>query len=365
MYLEDICLLCCPITGDPLTIKSIYEQDSDGEIIRGELCSVPSENIYLIANGIPRFVTSGTYNESWNYKWTQIDKGEGLNYRILDKNDLAYKIHDLFDRNSHEGEAFEYARNRLVLDIGCGIGQYSIKLAEEYQPEKIVSMDLTGGVDIFRKIILERYPQYKRKILIVQASVFEMPFPKEQFDYVFSLGVLMHTGNTREAIRQASKRLKNKGQLNIWVYSAFDVHLDINEPDRAVEFTLNSFSFLRQWIRYYWSTTQLRFFRLLPHGVAVFIIKIFSSNAWYHLTNMPILGRFFQYLFDTVQHPNRNYRFINNYDGWYNQWMDTWTVNELFPTLKESQIVIRGLSDWKVGIWGEKNLGFYRNVKQV
>jgi hypothetical protein len=59
-------------------------------------------------------------------------------------------------------------------------------------------------------------------------------------------------------------------------------------------------------------------------------------------------------------HPDRDYRYINNYNGWCNSCAETWTDSELFPTLVDANIVIRGISEWQTGIWGEKRSGFYR-----
>jgi len=357
MYRDDLSLLCCPVTADPLELVDIVE-DADGEIITGTLRSAPGGRRYPIVNGIPRFVEPSTYNSSWDYKWTTIDQGKGLNYRILDTNDPAYRIHDLFDRNDHDGRAYRHAEGRLALDVGCGIGQYTIKLLQDQQPAKVVSLDLTGGVDVFRKIMLERYPQDRRRILMVQASVFAMPFRDETFDYAFSLGVLHHTGNTREAIRQVARVLKPGGEINFWVYGAVSVHVDNEEPGREVAMTLGRF--VPRGAFYLWAMFQIRMFRKLPHGVAVAIIKIFSSELWYRLCRVPVVGYLFRAVFATVMHPDRDYRYINNYDGWCNTWAETWTEAELFPTLAESNMVIRGISDWQTGFWCEKKPGFYR-----
>lgn len=357
MYLDDLSLLCCPATAEPLELAS-GTADTNGEIVTGQLRSVVSGNLYPVRNGIPRFVESSAYNSTWDYKWTVIDRGRGLNYRILDKADLAYRTHDLFDRNDHGGRAFRHAEGRLALDVGCGAGQYTIKLLQTCKPKKIVSVDLTGGVDIFRKILVERYPEYHRHILIVQANVFQLPFCDDFFDYAFSLGVLHHTGDSREAIRQVARVLKPGGQINFWVYGAVPVHIDNEEPDRNISMTLTRF--IPRGAFYLWTMMQIRLFRRLPHGVAVAIIKFFSNGAWYRFCRLPVVGYLFRALFGTVMHPDRDYRYINNYDGWCNTWAETWTECELFPTLEKSKIVIRGISEWQTGIWGEKQPGFYR-----
>jgi hypothetical protein len=158
----------------------------------------------------------------------------------------------------------------------------------------------------------------------------------------------MHTGDTREAVRKVARTLKVGGQINFWVYGAIPVHIDNEEKCREGLMTLSRF--VPYWFLYAWSMMQIRLFRRLPHGVAVGAIRLFSSG----------FGHFFRVIFRTVMHPDENYRYINNYDGWCNSWAETWTEGELFPTLAESNIVVLGVSKWQTGIWGVKQLGFYR-----
>jgi len=360
MFEKDLPLLCCPRTGEALRIKSIASRDVDGEIIEGELVSTQTNHSYVIFNGIPRFVMDKEYNISWEYKWTNIDAGKGINYRIADKSDNAYKGHDIYDRNNHKGKAYEHVRGKVVLDIGCGVGQYSFRMLEEFEPAKLIALDLTGGVDIFRKIMLERFPKHKSKILFVQASVFEMPFRDETFDYVFSLGVLHHTGRTCEAITQAARVLKYGGQLNFWIYASESVPFSAREPGRmgVRSFWTWIILFSRYVIIKLWMTA----FRKMRHENAVAIVRFFSSEFWYKIIvlKIPIVSLFARFVFDSVKDPDFDYRFINNYDGWINAWDETWDEAEIFPALRESKIAIQGISEWRLGIWGIKLKDFYQ-----
>lgn len=354
MYEEDIKLLRCPISGEPVKLLPTSEKADDGEIIAGTLSS--SSATYEIMNGIPRFTESVAYNRSWDFKWNVLDGGRGLNYRILDKNDPAYHIHDIFDRNSHDGVAYKHTTDRMVLDLGCGIGQYAIKTLMEYQARKIVAVDLTRGVDIFRKIVEYRYPQFKKKLLIVQASVFSLPFPKAAFDYVYSLGVLMHTGDTLLALEKTCEQVKPGGEINIWVYCSEPLAYDATEPNRENALTLSNLSSFSKRIKYpmFW----IHLFRKIGHKLTLRIVKFFSSESIYRLSKI----RGFQWIgviFPSVDHPDYDYRLINNYDGYVNNWCDTWSEHELFPVLKKHSIAILGLSSWRLGIWGKKNLDFY------
>jgi SAM-dependent methyltransferase len=159
-----------------------------GDVIDATLCCATCAKRFPVRGGIPRFLDGVPgYNASWNYKWNAIDRGRGLNHLILDKRDPAYELHDVYDRNSHGGRAFNRTKGGRALEIGCGVGQYVLKSLLEHSPRKIVALDLTEGVDTLRRIIIDRWPDLLERILFVQASVFSMPFRPSSFDYVYSL----------------------------------------------------------------------------------------------------------------------------------------------------------------------------------
>lgn len=357
MYKEDLDLLCCPETAEALQLFEVTAFGADGEIIEGVIGTASKR--YPIRKGIPRFIDDVSYNASWDFKWRVLDGGRGLNYRILDKSDPAYNIHDIYDRNSHDGMAFRHMAGGLVLDVGCGVGQYAVKSLLEHRPRKLVAVDLTGGVDVFRKIVEDRYPHLLPRLLIVQASVFALPFPKDQFDYVYSLGVLMHTGDTLKALDSACKRVKAGGEINAWIYCSEPVAYDAAESSRKPDvLTLGNVSRFVGRLRFpmFW----IRLFRKLDHGTVLRIVRFFSSEAVFQLSKKRGL-RWLCTLFPMVDHPDPDYRLINNYDGYVNNWCDTWSEHEIFPVLKDNSIAILGMSSWRLGIWGRKMTGFYPN----
>lgn len=348
MFTDDAAIFVCIKCKHDLTVKSTKEYD--GEVVEGELQCSGCGEAYRITNGIPRF-TSPDYNKTWDFKWQELDGGKAYNYEIIEDGSIAYEQHDIFDRNNHDGHAWDYATNRLVLDIGCGIGQYSVKLMREYSPRKIVAFDLTGGVDIFRKTLLERFPQFKNRIIIAQASVFDMPFRDNAFDYIFSLGVLHHTGDTKKAIRAAASKLKDLGQLNFWVYSNMSVSCENKGRDQKRELAE-----VKQYIRL---QGIIEFFRRIRHDVALRIVKLASSELWHKLSLSPYLYRITR-IMPPVNHPDYGYRLINMYDGYCNSYAETWDEYELFPLLRELDLVVVGVSAWRVGFWCRKDTCFFK-----
>jgi SAM-dependent methyltransferase len=353
---RDLDLLRCPETGDALRIAGTTGRGSDGEILDGTLESDEGRR-YPVRDGIPRFVELDPENPTWDYKWSHLDRGQGLNYRIIDRDDPAYEIHDLFDRNSHGGRAFAAAEGGLALDVGCGVGQYTVRLLQEHMPDRVVALDLSAGVDVFRRILAERYPELLDRVLIVQGSALALPFAAETFDYVFSLGVLMHTGHTREAIAEVGRVTRGGGQVNLWIYASEPVPYEARESGRTGLRT--PFAVIPRLLRHSVVWAWIRLFRLLPERANLAILRAFSSGAWYRLSTTRVFRRFSTFVFPTVMHPDPAYRLINNYDGYRNEWSDTWNEHEIWPTLREVDLVPLGFSDWRLGVWAVKRPGFY------
>jgi len=350
MYERDVALLACPRSRSVLTLGHVTSVDpEDGEILEGELVSAEGQS-YPIVDGIPRFVGETANNRSWDFKWFEIDKGAGLNYRLIEPG-----VDNLITSNAHGGAAYRHMQDRLVLDYGCGVGQYTVAALRDHGADRVVSVDLTRAVDVFRKIIRERFPELKRRIVLVQASVFAPPFLPDTFDYVFSLGVLHHTGSTIEAIRKACSLVKPGGQVNLWVYAAFlnyfearePGHLHVAPPPSMIRRTAKviQLAFVRLWMRIGRSVS-------LPNAYRM--VRLFSSNTWFRLSSVPGVGVIPRLIFPSVLDPDPNWRLINNFDGYVNAYAESWSEHELFPVLQECGIIVKGLSVWRCGLWGVK-----------
>lgn len=72
-----------------------------------------------------------------------------------------------------------------VLDLGCGIGRLSARLAE--RSAKVVGLDISDGM-LERARLEVRQPH----VSFVRASAGELPFRKEAFDVVLASYVLQH-----------------------------------------------------------------------------------------------------------------------------------------------------------------------------
>jgi len=109
---------------------------------------------------------------------------------------------------------FANYKNKKLLEIGCGLG---IDLVSFARAGAIVT-----GVDLTpRSIELchEQFQIYGLEARFLVADAENLPFPDENFDVVYSFGVLHHTPNIQKAISEIHRVLKPKGEALVMVYN--------------------------------------------------------------------------------------------------------------------------------------------------
>ena len=106
-------------------------------------------------------------------------------------------------------------KNTVVLDIGCGSGRWDYYLADKVR--FIEAIDPSNAVFVASQML-----KNKDNVRITQASVSNIPFNDESFDFIMSLGVLHHIPNTKQAIADAVKKLKKGGYFFVYLYYDLD-----------------------------------------------------------------------------------------------------------------------------------------------
>jgi len=106
-------------------------------------------------------------------------------------------------------------------EIGCGLGILTNEAAATLGADAW-GMDLSTSV--FRAA--EQFRDNPR-LHFVQASVFSAPFKPQQFDFVYSHGVLHHTFSTKEAVHHAAELVSSGGTLYLWLYGYDDVRVSL------------------------------------------------------------------------------------------------------------------------------------------
>ena len=109
---------------------------------------------------------------------------------------------------------FDDAPGRDVLEIGVGMGADHLEWAKR-GPRSLTGIDLTERAVAFTKARLEYYGLQSD----VRAGDAEnLPFADNSFDIVYSYGVLHHSPDTAQCLREVRRVLRPGGSARIMIY---------------------------------------------------------------------------------------------------------------------------------------------------
>ena len=314
MKYDLINILACPECGSNFKLQ-VYDVENK-EIKSGRLICEKNLHNYKIINFIPRFVLSDEYADNFSFEWdkhkqTQFDSISGIN-----ESETMFRQKTGFDANK--------LSEKLVLDVGCGSGRY-MEVVQKYGGH-IVGIDLSYSVDVAFKNL-----GFKKNVDVIQADVFKLPFKKEIFDNIFSIGVLHHTPNTRKAFECLPQFLKKGGEIAIWVYSNEGLSMKL----------INSISWL---------------YRLMTTRLPKQWIYKFSyiSLPLYRLKTISFIRPILELILPTSTHKLRDWRILDTFD-WYSpkyQWKHT--HKEVMKWFADTGLVEIKKSDIAVSVKGKK-----------
>lgn len=264
--------LACPACRSGLALKG--ERVSEGEIMEGTLTCSGCEAGYPVARGVPRFVSSGAYADSFGFQWNAFPSVQ------LDSSNGGVESARSFESNT--GMTAQDLRGRLVLDAGVGAGRYA-DVVSRWGGE-VVGVDITRAVDAAFTSI-----GHRPGVHIVQADIFAMPFADEVFDVAYSIGVLHHTPDPARAFQCVARRVKAGGTMAVYVYAAMGVSRHFSDAWRKV-------------------TTKLPQ-RLMFYAAA-------AAVPLYYLYQAPMIGRIFQTVAPISMHRKWQWRWLDTFD-WY------------------------------------------------
>jgi len=121
-----------------------------------------------------------------------------------------------------------FFRGKLVLDAGCGAGRHSC-YAAKYGAE-VIAFDLSKAVEAAYRNTTQ-FP----KVHVLQADIYNLPF-REEFDYIFCIGVLHHLPDPQQGFNKLVPLLKPGSPISTWVYGRKNNFLAIYiyEPTRRI-----------------------------------------------------------------------------------------------------------------------------------
>ncbi len=173
------------------------------EVDNAELLCTSCKSKFEVRNGVPRFVPSSNYADSFGFQWnihaeTQLDSHSGL---------------PVSRRRVKQVTGWPDRMDGLrILEAGSGAGRFTEVLASS--GAELFSFDYSMAVDAN-----QRNNGHYKNLHLFQGDIFNMPFAEGQFDKVLCLGVLQHTPDPEGAFKSLAAQVKPGGELVIDVYA--------------------------------------------------------------------------------------------------------------------------------------------------
>lgn len=215
--------------------------------------------------GVLRFVGEGNYADSFGYQWKRFQRTQ------LDDSAGTRSERDFINRTGLKPEDL---RDKLVLDVGCGMGRFA-EVATRWGA-RVVGIDLSAACEVAAKNLAER------QFVAFQADVFSLPFAPESFDLIYSIGVLHHTPDCEKAVKNLPQYLKPGGTLAVWLYSGYNKWYRFSDQYRKITYRMSPralHAFFRVAVPFfYWLDRGLRLIPLIGEPVAGVVHHVFPVN---------------------------------------------------------------------------------------
>lgn len=201
MKLDHSKYLVCPRTGRPLQLDESCILEN-GRVKQGTLSEPVSSHRYPIVNFIPRFAPQENYASNFGLEWnihsrTQYDETSGFSLSR--------------ERFEKETGWESDLRGENILEVGSGAGRFTTHALKT--GAFVCSFDYSDAVEANY-----RSNGMRENLLLVQASVYEMPFKRDFFDRAFCFGVLQHTPDPRRSFLEILEHLKPGGRMASDIY---------------------------------------------------------------------------------------------------------------------------------------------------
>ena len=105
--------------------------------------------------------------------------------------------------------------NAVVLDLGCGVGFWTIEIQKRRKHKEFHSCDLTeAALEATKK----RLEIYSCSSILAQQNAEKLTYNSDTFDFINCQGVIHHTVNPDKAISEIARVLKPGGKASLSVY---------------------------------------------------------------------------------------------------------------------------------------------------
>jgi ubiquinone/menaquinone biosynthesis C-methylase UbiE len=214
MLIERISDFRCPRSGTSLQLVDAVMRGD--EIVSGKLVSAGGD-VYAIENGIPNFVDGALLTAIEAQTKADYDRVADEIYDIaVDWQFAAMNEDENAVRESMVG-LLELRESDTVLEVGCGTGRDSFRLARRLGPAGRLHMqDLSPGMVsacVRTMADLDATEKFSCSLDYSVSNATALPFPDDFFDAVFHFGGFNQFGDLRKGAAELARVAKPGGHI--------------------------------------------------------------------------------------------------------------------------------------------------------
>lgn len=150
-------------------------------------------------------------SENIDHKTVEAFGEEWLSFNQFSDKDLADIMTHYFDIVT----PYMLNAQSNVIDLGCGSGRFIKALLP--RAKHLVGLDPGKAI-----LAADQLIGPSDKVTLIQADIDSIPFPDNHFDFAYSLGVLHHIPNTRQALQRCVQKVKKNGYFLLYLYYNLD-----------------------------------------------------------------------------------------------------------------------------------------------
>lgn len=103
--------------------------------------------------------------------------------------------------------------NLLILDLGCGTGEYTSKLSDYFKNARI------SGIDTSEEMLVKAKKFQTRRLQFIQRSIEEQLCLNDKFDLIFSNAAIQWCSHHRKLFPKIISKINKNGQLAVQIPS--------------------------------------------------------------------------------------------------------------------------------------------------
>lgn len=136
-------------------------------------------------------------------------------WKKFDNDEMLEESKNLIEKRIPKEYIEKYIKDKIVLDMGCGSGRYSVALS-------LLGAKKVYGIDLFSQSykLYEKLANDKNlNIEFLEGNFHNLPFDDNSFDFIFSNGTIHHSSSIKKSLKEYRRVLKDDGKGFLYIYA--------------------------------------------------------------------------------------------------------------------------------------------------